>query len=99
MNSTQEFLPDSFKEKTIENTCHFIFFITDIGVVAVFKDAKIMKSIIQVLNERQIKYLWTELKRKKNIFKLMKKIFSFSTLSVTKIIPVNMMARVYMRYI
>lgn len=37
MNSTEEFLLDSFKEKTIGNSVHFTWFITDIGVVALFK--------------------------------------------------------------
>ena len=40
MNSTEAFLLDSFKEKPIGNTGHFIWFITDIGVVALFKEAK-----------------------------------------------------------
>ena len=39
MNSTEEFLLDSFKEKPIGNTDHFTWFITDIGVVALFKEA------------------------------------------------------------
>ena len=40
MNSTEEFLLDSFKENPIGNTDHFIWFITDIGVVALFKEAE-----------------------------------------------------------
>ena len=40
MNSTEEFLLDSFKEKPICNTDHFTWFITDIGVVALFKEAE-----------------------------------------------------------
>ena len=40
MNSTEEFLLDSFKENPIGNTDHFTWFITDIGVVALFKEAE-----------------------------------------------------------
>ena len=40
MNSTEEFLIDSFKENPIGNIDHFIWFITDIGVVALFKEAE-----------------------------------------------------------
>ena len=40
MNSTEEFLLDSFKEKPIGNTDHFTWFITDIGVVALFKEGE-----------------------------------------------------------
>ena len=40
MNSTEEFLLDSFKENPIGNTDHFAWFITDIGVVALFKEAE-----------------------------------------------------------
>ena len=40
MNSTEEFLLDSFKGTPIGNTDHFTWFITDIGVVALFKEAE-----------------------------------------------------------
>ena len=40
MNSTEEFLLDCFQEKPIGNTDHFTWFITDIGVVALFKEAE-----------------------------------------------------------
>ena len=40
MNSTEALLLDSFKKNPIGNTGHFTWFITDIGVVALFKDAK-----------------------------------------------------------
>ena len=36
MNSTEEFLIDSFQEKPIDNTEHFTLVITNIGVVAIF---------------------------------------------------------------
>ncbi len=37
MDSTSEFIIDSFKEEPIGETDHFIWFITDIGIVALFK--------------------------------------------------------------
>ena len=37
MNSTHEFLLDSLKEKPIGDTDHFIWYITDIGIVALIK--------------------------------------------------------------
>ncbi len=40
MNSTEEFLLDFFKEKPIGNTEHFTWFITDIVVVALFKEGE-----------------------------------------------------------
>ena len=40
MNSTEEFLLDFLKEEPIGNTDHFTWFITDIGVVALFKEGE-----------------------------------------------------------
>jgi len=37
MNSTSDFIIDSLKEEPIGETDHFIWFITDIGIVALFK--------------------------------------------------------------
>ena len=37
MDSTCDFIIDSLKEKPIGETDHFIWFITDIGIVALFK--------------------------------------------------------------
>ena len=37
MNSTCELIIDSLKEEPIGETDHFIWFITDIGIVALFK--------------------------------------------------------------
>ena len=37
MNSTHGFIIDSLKEKPIGETDHFIWFITDIGIAALFK--------------------------------------------------------------
>ena len=37
MNSTRDFILDSLRDKPIGETDHFIWFITDIGIVALFK--------------------------------------------------------------
>ena len=37
MDSTSDFIIDSFKEEPIGETDHFIWFITDIGIAALFK--------------------------------------------------------------
>ena len=37
MNSTDGFIVDSLKQKPIGETLHFIWFITDIGIAALFK--------------------------------------------------------------
>ena len=37
MNSTHDFILDSLKEEPIGETIHFVWFITDIGIVALFK--------------------------------------------------------------
>ena len=40
MNSTCDLIIDSLKEEPIGETDHFIWFITDIGIVALFKGEK-----------------------------------------------------------
>ena len=37
MDSTSDLIIDSFQEEPIGETAHFIWFITDIGIVALFK--------------------------------------------------------------
>ena len=37
MNSTHSFLLDSLKEEPIGETVHFVWYITDIGIAALFK--------------------------------------------------------------
>ena len=37
MNSTHDFILDSLKDEPIGETVHFIWFITDIGIAALFK--------------------------------------------------------------
>ena len=40
MNSTHDFILDSLKEEPIGETVHFIWYITDIGIAALFKENK-----------------------------------------------------------
>ena len=44
MNSTQGFLLDSLKEEPIGETVHFVWYITDIGIAALFKGNEILKT-------------------------------------------------------
>ncbi len=40
MNTTHDFILDSLKEESIGETVHFVWYITDIGIVALFKENK-----------------------------------------------------------
>ena len=44
MNSTHDFILDSLKEEPIGRTVHFVWYITDIGIAALFKGNEILKS-------------------------------------------------------
>ena len=44
MNSTQGFLLDSVKEEPIGETFHFVWYVTDIGIAALFKGNEILKT-------------------------------------------------------
>ena len=43
MNSTHEFILDSLKDEPIGETVHFVWYITDIGIAALFKENKNFK--------------------------------------------------------
>ncbi len=43
MNSTHDFILDSLKDEPIGETIHFIWYITDIGIAALFKENKNLK--------------------------------------------------------
>ena len=56
MNSTHDFILDSLKEEPIGDTAHFVWFITDIGIVALFRGNENFK--IYSLNvEKEAKYI------------------------------------------
>ena len=44
MNSTHGFLLDYLKEEPIGETVHFVWYITDIGIAALFKGNEILKT-------------------------------------------------------
>ena len=54
MNSTHGFLLDSLKEEPIGETVHFVWYITDIGIAALFKGNEILK-IYSVNVEKEAK--------------------------------------------
>ena len=96
MNSTEELLLYSFKKQPIGNTDHFTWFITDIGVVALFKEAEnyeIYNSNVEI-EANNIALDIT--KEEKEYLQINEKDFSYSTLSLNKIIRFRMMARDYM---
>ena len=43
MNSTHDFILDSLKDEPIGETTHFVWYITDIGIAALFKENKNLK--------------------------------------------------------
>ena len=43
MNSTHDFILDSLKDEPIGETIHFVWYITDIGIAALFKENKNLK--------------------------------------------------------
>ena len=44
MNSTHGFLLDSLKEEPIGETVHLVWYITDVGIAALFKGNEILKT-------------------------------------------------------
>ena len=44
MNSTHGFLLDSLKEEPIGETVNFVWYITDVGIAALFKGNEILKT-------------------------------------------------------
>ena len=54
MNSTHGFILDSLKEEPIGETVHFVWYITDIGIAALFKGNEILKTY-SVIVEKEAK--------------------------------------------
>ena len=44
MNSTHGFILDSLKDEPIGETIHFVWYITDVGIAALFKGNEILKT-------------------------------------------------------
>ena len=56
MNSTHKFILDSLKHKPIGQTLHFVWYIKDIGIAALFKGNEIFKKyILNVEKEKKNK--------------------------------------------
>ena len=56
MNSTHGFLLDSLKEEPIGETVHFVWYITDIGIAALFKGNEILKTYSVNVEKRGKRY-------------------------------------------
>ena len=54
MNSTHGFLLDSLKEEPIGETVHFVWYITDVGIVALFKGNENL-NIYKLIVEKEAK--------------------------------------------
>ena len=44
MNFTHDFILDSLKDEPIGETIHFVWYITDVGIAALFKGNEILKT-------------------------------------------------------
>ena len=78
MNSTHGFLLDSLKEEPIGETVHFVWYITDIGIAALFKGNEILKTY-NVNVEKEAKDISLDIsKEEKEYFEIEdKKLFIF----------------------
>ena len=62
MNSTHDFILDSLKEEPIGETVHFVWYITDIGIAALFKENKNLK-IYNLNVEKEAKNISLDISR------------------------------------
>ena len=78
MNSTSGFIIDSLKEEPIGETENFIWFITDIGIVAVFKGEENFETYNSYVENEANKIALDISKEEKEFFKINeKKLFLF----------------------
>ena len=78
MNSTQDFILDSLKEEPIGETDHFIWFVTDIGIVAVFNNGEDFNTFNQSVEIEAIKISLDITKEEREYFEICgKKLFLF----------------------
>ena len=70
MNSTHGFLLDSLKEEPIGETFHFVWYITDIGIAALFKGNEILKTYSLNVEKEAKNLTLISVRKKKNIVKL-----------------------------
>ena len=78
MNSTHGFLIDSLKEEPIGETVNFVWYITDIGIAALFKGNEILKTYSMNV-EKEAKNISLDIsKEEKEFFEIEdKKLFLF----------------------
>ena len=73
MDSTRDFIIDSLKEEPIGETDYFIWFITDIGIVALFKKNEKFKTYSSNVEIEANKIALDITKEEKEYFKIKKK--------------------------
>ena len=78
MNSTHDFILDSLKREPIGDTDHFVWYITDIGIAAIFKEDKNFE-IYNLNVEKEAKNISLDIsKEEKEYFEIEdKKLFLF----------------------
>ena len=67
MNSIHGFLLDSLKEDPIGETVHFVWYITDIGIAALFKGKEIIKTY-SVCVEKEAKNISLDISKEEKEF-------------------------------
>ena len=78
MNLTHDFLLDSLKENPIGETVHFVWYITDIGIAALFKGNEIFKKYSLNVEKEAINLSLDISKEEKEYFEIEdKKLFLF----------------------
>ena len=70
MDSTSDLIIDSLKEEPIGETDHFIWFITDIGIVALFKREESLKTYSSKVEIEANKIALDISKEEKDYFKI-----------------------------
>ena len=78
MNSTHDFILDSLKKEPIGETVHFVWYVTDIGIAALFKENKDLR-IYDSNVEKEAKNISLDIsKEEKEYFEIEdKKLFLF----------------------
>ena len=78
MNSTHDFILDSLKDEPIGETIHFVWYITDIGIAALFKENKNLK-IYNLNVEKEAKNISLDISKEEKEYCVIedKKLFLF----------------------
>ena len=67
MNSTHDFILDSLKDEPIGETIHFVWYITDIGIAALFKENKNLK-IYNLNVEKEAKNISLDISKEEKVY-------------------------------